>query len=122
MFFIFIFFLRFFCEILQRRSFEHGVQHVCFFLFSPQDVNKQFMCPANPVIYTIKGTMNPHKEKIIINRNISEIPYNIYLFFRPPSLALIYYLLLLSLDLCTHYIMFVLLADYPYATDNNNIC
>jgi hypothetical protein len=93
-----VFFLKFFYDILQQ-PFKYGI-HLCFFLFSPQDVNKQFMCPANTMIYLIKSTMNPHKEKIIINRNISEIPYNIYLFLSSVPMYICY--LLLSLDMCTH--------------------
>jgi len=92
-------FLRFFCEILQRYYLNTEYTFAFFFLFPRTWINS--LCPANMVIYLKENTMNPHKEKIIINRNISEIPFNVvYLILSPrPSSCL--FVVLYFVIVCT---------------------
>lgn len=65
--------------------------------------------------------MNPHKEKIIINRNISKIPLQCLFFFHPSCLYFIFicYCYSTSVHIVLLYNMFVLLTDY---IRDNNVC
>jgi len=102
-----VFFLRFFVKFFND-YLNTEYTFYTFFFFSPETWTNS-LCPANMVIYSKENTMNPHKEKIIINRNISEIPFNdVYLILspRPPCLFVVLYISLLSaLDLCVYVIV-----------------
>lgn len=86
-FFCLRFFVKFFNDYLNTEYTFY------IFFFSPETWTNS-LCAANIVIYSKENTMNPHKEKIIINRNISEIPFNgVYLILspRPPCLFVVLY-------------------------------
>lgn len=104
---VFLFFFTFFfMKFFNDRTLNTKYTTTLFTSLARTWINSLYVPRTRCDLFDRRHNMNPHKEKIIINRNISEIPLQCLFIFFFSSLVFIFHIyLLLLLDLCTHCII-----------------